>query len=157
MKQGTIELGGSSYLCTALPAREGTRVAARLAAALAPGLNALPEEGFEVDPAMVAKILGPIFSDPGLADTLDFLITKFSARTVVTDLSTEKQLPLDRVFDTQFSDNYDLMIEWLLFSVNLSLSSFFRSARALAVRAVAAGKSPSKSPTSAEKTGSAGE
>lgn len=157
MKQETLSLNGFDYVCTALPARTGIRVAAKLAAALAPGISELPDEGFEVEPKVLAKMLTPVLTNPDLADTLDYLIATFAERTQVNNVAQERSQPLARVIDTQFDDAYDDMISWLLFSVKLSLSSFFRGARGLGALVAAAGaRSVSKSPASPETTGKSG-
>lgn len=155
-KQETQQIGDFAYTVTALPAKAGCRVAARLANALAPAAKSLPEEGFEMDAAQIVKMLEPIFGNPDLGDLVDFLCTTFAERTLLDwdDASGHKQVRLDRVFDLHFSDRYDDLIAWLAFALQTSMASFFRSARGLAVQA-AAGISL-KSPSSAERTGPAG-
>ena len=156
MKTEKLALSGYEYSCTQLPARVGLRVAARLAQALAPGVKALPEEGFEL--TSLAAMLEPVLGNPALCDTVDYLVSIFAERTEVTNLQAGTTQPLARVIDLQFADSYDDMITWLVFSVKLSLSSFFRGARGLAVQVAAAGagKSVSTSPISAPMTGQSG-
>lgn len=147
------QIGECEYQVTAIPAKLGCRVAARLANALAPAAKALPEEGFELSPEQLVRFLEPIFANPELGDLLDYLCTTFAERTVVTDLNGS-QFPLGRIFDTHFADRYDDLIQWLAFSLQVSMSSFFRGARGLAVQA-AAGinlKSPSSAATSGPAT-----
>jgi hypothetical protein len=155
-KTETRQIGDFHYTVTALPAKAGCRVAARMAKALAPAAKSLPEEGFELDPAQIVKLLEPIFANPDLGDLVDFLCVTFAERTLLDwdDATGHKQVPLSRVFDQHFSDRYDDLIAWLAFALQTSMSSFFRSARGLAVQA-AAGVSL-KSPNSAAKTGPAG-
>ncbi len=155
LRTESLELNGYRYQVTAIPARLGTRVAARLANALAAGVRSLPEEGFEMNEAQLAAFIGPILQDPGLGDTLDFLIDVFSEQTQVSDLSTGNTVPLKRAFDVHFGDKYDDMLSWLVFALQLSMSSFFRVARDHAARAAAA-QSASKSPHSAGTTGNVG-
>lgn len=155
MKQETITLGDFEYKCTALSARAGTRVAARLANALAPAVKALPEDGFELAPTTIAQMIEPVLTNPDLAGTLDFLIDTFGANTMVINPTNGNEQPLMRVFDVQFSDGYDHMISWLVFSVRLSLSSFFRGARGLGALIAQAGLA-SKSPSPAAQTGKSG-
>lgn len=156
MKTETLPINGYEYSCGQLPARIGTRVAARLANALAAGVKALPEEGFEMDTAQMVAFIAPILQDPNLGDTLDYLCATFAERTMVRDASSGNEQPLTRIFDAHFADRYDDMLLWLVFALRVSLSSFFRGVRAHVARAVADGKSASKSPASAATTGLAG-
>ncbi len=155
LRTESLSLSGYTYQVTAIPARTGTRVAARLANALAPAVKALPEEGFEMNAEQLAAFIAPILQDPSLGDTLDYLIGVFSAQTTVTDESNNNTQPLARAFDIHFADKYDDMLSWLVFALQLSMSSFFRVARDHAVRAAVA-QSNSKSPRSAGTTGSVG-
>jgi len=156
-KQDSREIGDYTYTVTALPAKTGCRVAARLANALAPAAKALPDEGFELEPSQIVKALEPIFTNPELGDLLDYLCATFAERTLLSwtdEAGQPRTTPLKNVFDAHFSDRYDDLIAWLVFALQTSMSSFFRSARGLAVQA-AAGLSL-KSQSSAAKTGHAG-
>lgn len=163
LKQETIRLGGFDYVCTALTSRVGLRVAARITNALAPALagagsleHATKGEPGDADALdSLGAMLAPVLSNPALSDTLDYLIDTFAACTLVRASGAEGGQPLDRVLDVQFSDSYDDLLAWLLFSIKLSLSSFFRGARGLGVLLAQAGQA-SKSPISAEKTGQSG-
>ncbi len=155
MKTETITLGQYELTMTALPARVGVRVAARLTNALAPGVGSLPEDG---NPTVkdIAEALARVAGDPALGDLIDYLIATFGERTQVRNVDTGQTQPLMRAFDVIFSDAYDDMLTWLAASLQLSLSSFLRRARELVAQALAA-QSVSKSPNSAAKTGSVGE
>lgn len=156
LKTDTIELGGMHFVCTALSARVGTRVAAKLINALAPAVKATPFDGSPNEDD-IGAMLAPVLSNPELSSTLDFLIDTFAANTIVQNPAQDGGgQPLPRVFDLQFSDAYDDMIAWLLFSIRLSLASFFRGARSLAALLAAQTGKASKSPSSAETTGQSG-
>ena len=157
MKTETLTLNGYEYQVTAIPAREGVRVAARLANALAGAVKELPEDGFELNIGLIVRFIEPILSNPQLGDTLDYLIGVFSNRTVVVNPSNGTSQPLSRSFDVHFSDSYDDLGIWLAFSLKVSMSSFFRGVRGLGVQAAADAKSRSKSPSSVEQTGKSGE
>ncbi len=163
LKQETIRLGGFDYVCTALTSRVGLRVAARITNALAPALAGAGSlehatKGTDGEDALdsLGAMLAPVLSNPALSDTLDYLIDTFAACTLVRASGAEEGgAPLARTLDVQFSDSYDDLLAWLLFSIKLSLSSFFRGARGLGVLLAQAGQA-SKSPSSAEKTGQSG-
>lgn len=157
MKQDTIRLGGFDYVCTALSARVGMRVAAKLANALAPAVKEAPLDGAPSEDD-IGAMLAPILGNPELSGTLDFLIDTFAANTLVQNPAQEGGgQPLPRVFDVQFADAYDDLCTWLLFSIKLSLASFFRGARSLGALLKAQAATTSKSPRSAEQTGQSGE
>ncbi len=156
MRTESFPLNGYEYTCGQLPARLGVRVAARLANALAAGVKALPEEGFEMDTGQMVSFLAPILQDPDLGDTLDYLCATFAERTMVKDLNTGNEQPLARSFDVHFADRYDDLLLWLVFALRVSMSSFFRGVRGLGAQAAAGVRSVSKSQGSAQPTGNAG-
>ncbi len=156
MTQETLEIGNYAYTCAKLPARKGLRVASRLANALAAGVKALPEEGFEMDVAQMIAFVAPIVQNPDLGDTLEYLCATFAEGTMVRDLGANTEQPLSRIFDVHFQDKYDDMLLWLVFALRVSMSSFFRGVRGLGAQAVAGARSASKSPGSAQPTGPVG-
>lgn len=157
MKTETLVIGDFEYTCAQLPARKGLRVASKLANALAAGVKALPEEGFEMDVAQMVAFIGPILQNPELGDTLDFLCMTFAEGTQFRPAGQESGgRTLSAAFDAHFADKYDDMILWLVFALRVSMSSFFRGVRGLGAQAVAGARSASKSPGSAQTTGPAG-
>jgi|SRR5215204_6295593 len=160
MKSATTQIGKYEYVVTAVPAKVGVRIASKLANALAPAAKALPEEGFEMDVQAIVRFIEPIISNEDLADLLDYLNATFAERTLIRwidDNGTERTQPLARVFDEHFSDSYDDWIMWLGFALQTSMASFFRGVQGLGELAALGNKSNSKSPSSAAKTGPAGE
>lgn len=157
LKTESLVIGQYEYTCAQLPARKGLRVASRLANALAAGVKALPEEGFEMDTAQMVSFISPILQDPNLGDTLDYLCATFAEGTQIRDTAQDGGgRSLSTCFDVHFADSYDDMLLWLVFALRVSMSSFFRGVRGHVARAVADGKSASKSPSSPAKTGPAG-
>jgi len=159
MKTEKLELNGRVYTCQQLPARLGLQVASKLANALAPAVKALPEEGFEMNDSQLAAFIEPILSNPELNGTLQFLCSTFAERTIVDTVNAngqEVQFPLGRIFDDHFADSYDDLIAWLVFSLKLSLSSFFRSVRGLVASQKAKTELASKSPNLPATSGPAG-
>lgn len=157
MKTESLVIGQYEYTCGQLPAREGLRVASRLANALAAGVKALPEEGFEMDTGQMVSFLAPILQNPELGDTLQFLCDTFAKGTQIRDVSQESGgRRLDQCFDAHFADRYDDLLLWLVFALRVSMSSFFRGVRGLGAQAAAGARSASKSPPSAAKTGPVG-
>ena len=156
MKIESTTINGYEYTVQAVSARVGVRMQARLAQALAPAMASLPTDGFEVTPESIARLIAPVLQDDKLSGTLDYLIDSLQANTTVKDLSTGNTLPLERVFDVRFSDDYEALYMWLAFALKVSMSSFFGSVLSHVAQAQAVGRSASKSPSSPETTGQSG-
>lgn len=112
-KTESKQIGRYTYEVTQLGALKGRKVATRLAKLL-PALIEAKESG------ILAGLLDGV--DESL---VEYVCDAISPNTVVV-LSDGKKPRLSDIFDVHFAGEYDELIGWLQFAIEVNFSSFFR-------------------------------
>jgi hypothetical protein len=126
-----IRIGDFQYTVMPIPAGEGLRATARVAAIAAPVFEGMAGGGGS---AMVAALLG----NPDLSAHLEYFTTTFAAHTqVVSAVNGGQAQNLSVSFDVHFAGAGDELVQWLIFAFEVNLSGFFAALPALLAKAKA--------------------
>jgi hypothetical protein len=143
-------IGDCTYFVRPLDAVEGSRMLARIHKLLLPALGSV--EGLE--DVKIGKVLADLGASVAISD-LDYLRDTF-ARTTEVRIPPDNREPLlsDELKNGHFAGEYDLMLEWLTFCLEVNFGSFFRGLKGRIGSALARGKKvPSSSTSPTPSTG----
>lgn len=115
----------------------GLRVAARLAALVAPVASGAG--GTKTD---MARAFGALIANPDLPDHLDAIVKALGETTLVSAPQKEGaartfKLTDPGIFDEMFAGNYAEFLEWLYLALEVNFSSFFAVSPALLAKLTA--------------------
>src|ERR1700753_1784819 len=167
-------IGEHIYRVTLLGAKEGERMAWKLAKLLAPSAAAAAD-GFASAPSkpnaaqgeegvaeMIAMVIGASWGltrlidlvDPAELEAMQLLLAKYTE----VELKPDQTPNLAKVFDDHFAGRYDVLMQWFAFALEVNFSSFFAvsasaNVGALAKRIITLMASLSTRPPSTPSTG----
>jgi hypothetical protein len=110
-KSQSRSIGGKQYTVRQMGAKQGSRMLVRLMRVVANGLD-----GGKVSLAAIAD---------GLDDDMFIKLVDELAPTTEVDLGDGRVLTFDKVLDLQFAGQYQDMLEWLVFALEVNYSDFF--------------------------------
>lgn len=131
------DINGYTYKVTQLGALVGRKALARLAQATGPAIGTYASTQGDNETksnAALARLLGALSESE-----TEYFCDLFAPTTTVSGKEFRGDAALDINFDDHFAGNYDALIKWLVFSLEVNFGGFFDEARRkLAAQAKAA-------------------